>query len=128
MNNYGVHKLWNFGKRLKERFKTWHDVVFDDEWDSFLDKHEITDDQIHIIKQGFNGLPAEASDGIFPFGIHKGKPMNKIPIEYLVWCSEQSWLDRWPSVWDYCNKRKKDIENHKKEFEEGLSELKSIKL
>lgn len=129
MNNYGIHKLWNFGRDLKKRFSSWPEVVFNDDWDDFLDRHEITDDQLHLIKQGFEGKKIEArTDGIFPFGIHKGKPMNKIPIEYLVWCSEQSWLDRWPSVWDYCNKRKQDIQKHQSEFEEGLDILKSIKL
>lgn len=37
-----------------------------------------------------------------PFGAHKGKPMEKVPAEYLDWLSDQDWLGKsWPAVKAY---------------------------
>ena len=126
-NNFGIHKLWNFGKSLRQKYKTWQDLVFDDEWDDFCDRHFITSDQQNFIKQGYHGEKITArTDGIFPFGVHKGKPLNQVPIQYLVWCSEQEWLHKWPVVQEYCKIKEKEIQRYVKDSEEGMKELKSI--
>lgn len=37
-----------------------------------------------------------------PFGAHKGKPMEKVPAEYLDWLDGQDWLKaKWPRIKEY---------------------------
>lgn len=129
-NDFGVHKLRNFGILLKNRFPSWFAIEMDDEFEEFVEKHGITNEQIHYIKLGFEGKKIEApsnniTDGIFPFGVHKGKPMNKVPIKYYEWCQRQEWIDKWPTVKAYCVQIQKDIDAYRKEYELGMEELKN---
>ena len=33
-----------------------------------------------------------------PFGAHKGKPMEKVPADYLDYISGQDWLSKWAVI------------------------------
>ncbi|GAG20366.1 unnamed protein product, partial [marine sediment metagenome] len=32
---------------------------------------------------------------------HKGKPMRKVPMNYLTWLSEQDWISGWEDLHEY---------------------------
>jgi uncharacterized protein (DUF3820 family) len=43
---------------------------------------------------------------IMPFGIHKGEPLRRVPINYWEWLSGQDWVaQKFPFVWTYCLSR-----------------------
>jgi uncharacterized protein (DUF3820 family) len=47
----------------------------------------------------------------FPFGVHKGKPMEKVPGKYLDWVQDQPFLkDRFPEVLAYIEKNRASID------------------
>jgi uncharacterized protein (DUF3820 family) len=43
-----------------------------------------------------------------PFGQHKGKPLDEVPVRYLDWLIGQDWMDGKPTL-------KRAIEEHLKE-------------
>ena len=46
----------------------------------------------------------------FPFGTHKGKPMEKVPATYLDWVQDQPWISKWPDVVDYIERNRTAID------------------
>lgn len=53
-----------------------------------------------------------------PFGIHKGKPMEKVPASYLDWLHGQPWISSWPRVLAYIEANRKVIDEELGEDEE----------
>jgi len=55
----------------------------------------------------------------FPFGVHKGQPMEKVPARYLDWLIDQPWISRWPAIKedgvDY------EIKRRTREYAQGLN-------
>ena len=51
----------------------------------------------------------------FPFGIHKGKPMEKVPASYLDWVIDQSWISEYPEIVEYIERNRKAIDMELKE-------------
>lgn len=86
-----------------------------------------------MLKRGFDGwhyplelLPKKQTEGIFPFGLHKGKPMNEVPLDYYHWCSTMSWMEKYPIVLAYIAEHKEEIINEVKDIEQIYKELKDI--
>lgn len=145
MNKLGAGKLHSFGKLLKKgefrdgddiiKFNSWVELTNFDEWDNFIARWHITDEQIEFIKQGYHGKPLQYSnpkkqeddDIIFPFGAHKGKPISKVPMDYIVWCSKQNWLEKWPTLNDWLKRNKEKIDKEIEGTEEGLSQLSELR-
>ena len=46
----------------------------------------------------------------FPFGKHKGTPMELVPISYLNWFKQQDWSNKWPAVLAYIERTNKPAE------------------
>ena len=53
-----------------------------------------------------------------PFGDHKGKPMGKVPAEYLDGIADKPWLSKWPAVKAYIDHNRAVID---KELEDPQS-------
>lgn len=51
----------------------------------------------------------------FPFGAHKGKPMQEVPATYLDWLIDQPWIGRWPAVVEYITRNQVVINKELKE-------------
>lgn len=51
----------------------------------------------------------------FPFGTHKGKPMEKVPASYLDWVIDQSWINKYPDIIEYVERNRKAIDMELKE-------------
>lgn len=51
----------------------------------------------------------------FPYGVHKDKPMEKVPASYLDWVIDQPWINKWPEVVEYIERNRKAIDKELKE-------------
>ena len=41
-------------------------------------------------------------DSPMPFGKHRGKPMEEVPADYLIWCASKQWVAfQYPAVAEY---------------------------
>lgn len=48
------------------------------------------------------GKPTKLSDkDLMPFGVHKDKPLGKVPDHYWLWFLEQDWCHKWPDLVEY---------------------------
>jgi hypothetical protein len=56
----------------------------------------------------------------FPFGVHKGQPMEQVPAMYLDWLIDQPWISRWPAIEEYIERNRKVIDKELKD--EGVIE------
>jgi len=52
---------------------------------------------------------------LFPFGIHKGRPMQKVPATYLDWLIDQPWIKSWPAVEEYIERNRKVLDRELKD-------------
>lgn len=129
-------KLWNFGRLLKEKGFDWLKLVMSDEWEDFTERHNLDTLDQRCISNGYKGLeyPYEAmnmvkieAETICSFGKYIGKPMSEVPMEYIVYIHEASWLNKWPTVKDWINKNRERIEQFKQGTNEGLAELSKLK-
>jgi hypothetical protein len=106
------YKLWYFGRSIKRKRPdlknhNWEDLLQEKELILFIHTRSLTGHQINCIKTGFNEEPFENINeypGKFPFGVHKGKRFEDVPERYIVWCSEQDWIEKWPTVKNYISK------------------------
>ena len=119
MNSFSYGKCWNFGIMAKAEYNLpWLDFVKTKAWIDFKQRREITDNQIFYIKKGYLGKPFAAEpefadkehpnamdEEIFPFGAYKGSKFGTLSNKYVLWLSEQSWLDKWPQVAVYVKRR-----------------------
>lgn len=68
------------------------------------------------------GLALSDKDLRMPFGKHKDKLLDEVPVDYLVWCRDQDWLEeRYPEVAGYIKRQKLSID---REMEEMLERRK----
>ena len=51
----------------------------------------------------------------FPFGKHRGVPMEKVPADYFFWLEQQEWFSEWPAVVEYFESRRSSLEQDMKE-------------
>lgn len=58
--------------------------------------------------------PLDDSDP-FPFGKHKGRPMEEVPASYLDWLRDQPWLGDWPAVKEYIERNARIIDEELEE-------------
>lgn len=127
------HKLWYFGRSMRKHpvYKNyfWEDIINDDEFLKIEARLKLNAYQVKCIEIGFSGKSIDDINGHagkFPFGVHKDKRFEDVPERYIVWCSKQNWLDKWPTVKDYVNKfmRERDgglsVEEMKTILYEGL--------
>jgi Putative quorum-sensing-regulated virulence factor len=132
MNNYSAYKLWWVGSELKKQSnkKPWFEITSSDEWDEFVEKHEITNMQIGIIKQGFSGVPLanpeHEAETIMPFGVHKDKYMKNLPMDYLLYLRKQDWLPKWPTVASWLARNKEKLDKEEAETDTALDDLKQL--
>lgn len=106
------YKLWYFGRSIRHKNTkyakfSWDDLLKEEELILLIGKHSLNAHQVNCIKTGFNGgshLDINECAGKFPFGVHKGKRFEDVPERYIVWCSKQTWLDKWPTVKNYIAK------------------------
>lgn len=109
-------KLWYFGRLIKNKHAKysklkWAELLEEEELILFIHTHSLSAHQIKCIKLGFENRPITSLDeqpGKFPFGVHKGKRFEDLPERYIVWCSKQPWIDKWPTVKDYIARFFKD--------------------
>lgn len=126
-NTFSYQKCHQFGKSIPNGrgVKSWGELEKDPEWIKFKKSHDITDNQLYYIHLGFVGRPMESTeerdkpkssnydDDLFPFGSHKGKKFKELPDRYIKWLSEQSWLDKWPTVGPYVKEKMIELDNNK---------------
>jgi hypothetical protein len=57
-----------------------------------------------------NPVPDDKEE--FPFGLHRGTPIGKVPATYLDFIHGQPWIKSWPRVLAYieANRKYLDIE------------------
>lgn len=95
-------KLYNSGIAFYNEYKvSWAEFSSWEEWSITKEKYNIGGNDEEFVRQGYCGegfSPPGKSTFIFPFGTHKGKPIEKVPLKYLKWCAAQSWLDSWPGL------------------------------
>ena len=51
----------------------------------------------------------------FPFGVHKGTLMEKVPSTYLDWLIDREWIGRWPAVVEYIERNRAVIDKELKD-------------
>jgi len=56
------------------------------------------------------GLPAMTDEMTMEFGLHKGKPLSKVPAQYLIWCGNQDWIVNKPRLQRYIEKNRDALE------------------
>lgn len=108
----------------------WIEIESSDSFINGIAKLNIDDDQVEMIRLGFNGKAYPHSNktgGIFPFGVHKNKPMDEVPLEYYSWAMNQDWLHKWPTVQAYIEEHKEEILQGKKDYKSALQELSNLK-
>src|SRR6478609_5790775 len=134
-NNYTPNKLYTLGHWIKNGNEevgnppysgTWPNLLGDKEFSEWRKHHEVTDEQLRLIKRGFHGWPVEGlncnpaekinvneidGDSIISFGTHKGKPFKKIPDDYFLFLLQQTWIDKWPNVKLYAKRIKDRIKD-----------------
>ena len=119
-NSFSYGKCYNFGKSIPSEFPgKWGDLMKNEEWKAFKEKYKLTDNQMFYIKRGFMGMPfsdekekTTLDDEIFPFGKFKGKRFSELPDKYIVWVSQQDWLEKWPTVALYVSRRMEEIKEN----------------
>lgn len=144
MNSYSARQLWSFGQLLKKNegkeldfggininYESWFELTTLDEWEEFVDRKEVTKDQLAIIKQGYVNKPLQnpeqENDIIFPFGSqHKGKPISQVPIDYIIWCSKQDWIEKWPTLYNWIKQNQSKLEEETKGQADLMNELSEL--
>ncbi len=54
-----------------------------------------------------------------PFGKYKELDMEEVPADYLMWLSEQDWIEQYPRVLSYINRNKEGIKKEVEDIKEG---------
>lgn len=132
------YKMWHAGTAAKkERTNlSWFEITNSDEWDEFIEKNKLSDILIGYFRQGFEGKPyteahtqraKDEANGTMPFGQYKNWELEKVPMTYLIWCSEQEWIDKWPTLKAYLTKIQETVVEEKQGRESVLSELDELK-
>lgn len=128
------------GRRVKlvyQLHQTWMELINSDEWDFCVTQFKLTKDNIAHFKDGYKGQPfrnpkvvyfykESTADVIIPFGVYRGTPISQLDMKVIVRMSEQPWITKWPNVASWMQQNKDKIEAYKKEYEEGMSDLKSF--
>jgi hypothetical protein len=56
---------------------------------------------------------------LMPWGEHKGKPLKDLPMIYLLWLSEQSWIKDWNGLHAYLQTRQPSLKQATEERNEA---------
>lgn len=61
---------------------------------------------------------------VMPWGKHRGKRLEDVPPDYLLWLYEQTWIKDWVGLHAYLKKHedqlmKERVENEDRRYDEG---------
>lgn len=134
MNKFTHYKLWRFGGMILEGYQDqepykqgWEKLITEVEWCAFVFRREITEDQILVIKQGYEGFPyAKKTLKLVQFGAHKGSTYEDLSNDYCFWLSKQDWLEKWPDLNHYIKTKFKNMKDNAASSEDVKSILQTI--
>ncbi len=127
-SKFSPYRFWWVGVKLKEQGFNYLTVALQDDFDDFVDNRKISATQLSHFRDGMTGKPYVPDDDVLmPFGKYLGQSIGSLEMKYIVYLTEQVWINKYPTVASWLKRKEKDIETYKSEHEQGMRILADFK-